>query len=141
MHGARADHPPVRKMVEWVRERFPEAGPPVASETCLYTTTGDHGFVLERHGRIVVECPEAAERCVGQHELAHLHPVVADAAIGRRQERAEAGLDVRAAEALAEQLELERERRDRDVAAAEAGEAAHAVDQRDSGQHILAARR
>jgi sarcosine oxidase len=40
--------------VEWVRERFPEAGPPVASETCLYTTTGDHGFVLERHGRIVV---------------------------------------------------------------------------------------
>lgn len=40
--------------VEWVRERFPEAGPPVASETCLYTTTADHGFVLERHGRIVV---------------------------------------------------------------------------------------
>jgi glycine/D-amino acid oxidase-like deaminating enzyme len=40
--------------VEWVRERFPEAGPPVASETCLYTTTTDHAFVLERHGRIVV---------------------------------------------------------------------------------------
>lgn len=40
--------------VEWVRERFPEAGPPVASETCLYTSTLDHSFVLERHGRIVV---------------------------------------------------------------------------------------
>jgi sarcosine oxidase len=40
--------------VEWVRERFPEAGPPVASETCLYTSTPDQSFVLERHGRIVV---------------------------------------------------------------------------------------
>ncbi|MEP7334696.1 MAG: FAD-dependent oxidoreductase [Actinomycetota bacterium] len=40
--------------VEWVRERFPEAGPPVAVETCLYTSTTDHSFVLERHGRIVV---------------------------------------------------------------------------------------
>lgn len=39
---------------EWVRERFPEAGPPVASETCLYTSTRDRSFVLERHGRIVV---------------------------------------------------------------------------------------
>ena len=40
--------------VEWVRERFPEAGPPVAVETCLYTSTPDRSFVLERHGRIVV---------------------------------------------------------------------------------------
>jgi sarcosine oxidase len=40
--------------VEWVRERFPEAGSPVASETCLYTSTPDQSFVLERHGRIVV---------------------------------------------------------------------------------------
>jgi len=44
----------VETTVEWVRERFPEAGPAVASETCLYTTTPDHSFVLERHGRIVV---------------------------------------------------------------------------------------
>ena len=44
----------VEATVDWVRDRFPEAGPPVASETCLYTTTSDHGFVLERHGRIVV---------------------------------------------------------------------------------------
>jgi sarcosine oxidase len=40
--------------VEWVSERFPEVGPPVASETCLYTSTPDRSFVLERHGRIVV---------------------------------------------------------------------------------------
>ena len=32
----------------------PEASPPLASETCLYTTTPDHSFVLERHGRVVV---------------------------------------------------------------------------------------
>jgi sarcosine oxidase len=44
----------VEATVDWVRERFPEAGPPVASETCLYTSTPDHSFVLERHGRIVV---------------------------------------------------------------------------------------
>jgi sarcosine oxidase len=40
--------------VEWVRERFPEAGAPIASEACLYTSTPDRSFVLERHGRIVV---------------------------------------------------------------------------------------
>ena len=44
----------VRETVEWVRERFPEAGEPVATETCLYTTTPDRSFVLERHGRFVV---------------------------------------------------------------------------------------
>jgi sarcosine oxidase len=40
--------------VDWVRKRFPEAGPPVAFDTCLYTSTPDRSFVLERHGRIVV---------------------------------------------------------------------------------------
>jgi sarcosine oxidase len=41
--------------VEWARRRFPEAAPePVAFDTCLYTTTPDHSFVLERRGRIVV---------------------------------------------------------------------------------------
>ena len=44
----------VEATADWVRERFPEAGPPAASETCLYTTTPDHSFVLERHGRVVV---------------------------------------------------------------------------------------
>jgi sarcosine oxidase len=39
----------------WVAARFPGIEPtPVAAETCLYTTTGDESFVLERRGRIVV---------------------------------------------------------------------------------------
>jgi sarcosine oxidase len=45
----------VEATVEWVRGRFPEASPePVAFDTCLYTSTADHSFVLERRGRIVV---------------------------------------------------------------------------------------
>lgn len=58
---ADADEPgePDAELVEetaaWVRERFPEADPePVGAETCLYTSTADERFVLERHGRIVV---------------------------------------------------------------------------------------
>lgn len=39
----------------WVARRFPFADPkPVAAETCIYTTTSDDRFVLERHGRVVV---------------------------------------------------------------------------------------
>lgn len=38
----------------WAAERFPGAAEPHAVETCLYTTTPDERFVLERHGRIVV---------------------------------------------------------------------------------------
>lgn len=39
----------------WVAERFPAADPePVALDTCLYTSTDDERFVLERRGRIVV---------------------------------------------------------------------------------------
>jgi sarcosine oxidase len=39
----------------WVARRFPRADPePAALETCLYTTTPDESFVLERHGRVVV---------------------------------------------------------------------------------------
>jgi sarcosine oxidase len=39
----------------WVGERFPGIdATPVAAETCLYTTTDDESFVLERRGRIVV---------------------------------------------------------------------------------------
>ncbi len=45
----------VRWATGWVAERYPEVGPtPVATETCLYTNTADEGFVLERHGRVVV---------------------------------------------------------------------------------------
>ena len=40
---------------EWVSQRFPGATPhPLESETCIYTNTVDHGFVVERHGRVVV---------------------------------------------------------------------------------------
>jgi sarcosine oxidase len=39
----------------WVAERFPDAGSaPAHAETCLYTTTKDERFILERHGAIVV---------------------------------------------------------------------------------------
>jgi sarcosine oxidase len=53
-HDGDPDPALVDATVEWVRRRFPEAGPPVASDTCLYTSTPDRSFVLERHGRIVV---------------------------------------------------------------------------------------
>jgi sarcosine oxidase len=41
----------------WVERRFAEATPLGRAETCLYTTTEDEGFVLERHGRVVVGSP------------------------------------------------------------------------------------
>lgn len=45
----------VEAVAAWVAERFPAAQRrPVAAETCLYTSTADERFVLERHGRIVV---------------------------------------------------------------------------------------
>ena len=37
------------------KRRFPDVDPePVEAQTCLYTTTADEHFVLERRGRIVV---------------------------------------------------------------------------------------
>src|SRR4051812_11586365 len=45
----------VERIAAWVRERFPDVDPdPVEAQTCLYTTTADEHFVLERHGRVVV---------------------------------------------------------------------------------------
>jgi monomeric sarcosine oxidase len=45
----------VARISAWVRERFPEVDPePVAAQSCLYTTTADEHFVLERRGRVVV---------------------------------------------------------------------------------------
>lgn len=42
----------------WVQRRFPNAAPtPRLVETCLYTNTDDHHFVLERHGPVVVGSP------------------------------------------------------------------------------------
>jgi sarcosine oxidase len=45
----------VERVADWVAERMPEVDPtPVDAQTCLYTTTEDEGFVLERRGRIVI---------------------------------------------------------------------------------------
>lgn len=45
----------VEQIAAWVGERFPGVDPtPAAAESCLYTTTEDESFVLERRGRVVV---------------------------------------------------------------------------------------
>jgi sarcosine oxidase len=45
----------VERIAAWVRERFPDVDPNhVEAQTCLYTTTADERFVLERRGRVVV---------------------------------------------------------------------------------------
>ena len=45
----------VARIAEWVREHYPDADPePVAAETCMYTTTPDEHFILERRGRVVI---------------------------------------------------------------------------------------
>jgi sarcosine oxidase len=50
-----ADPVLVDRISGWVRERFPDIDPnPVATESCLYTSTEDELFVLERRGRLVV---------------------------------------------------------------------------------------
>jgi len=53
------DAPPdpaiVDRISAWVCERFPEVNPePVGAQTCLYTTTPDEQFILERRGRVVI---------------------------------------------------------------------------------------
>jgi sarcosine oxidase len=45
----------LERVSAWVRERFPAVDPePVGAETCLYTSTADGSFILERRGRLVV---------------------------------------------------------------------------------------
>lgn len=45
----------VEAVTRWVADRFPEAHhAPHHAETCLYTSTDDERFVLERHGPVVV---------------------------------------------------------------------------------------
>ena len=42
----------------WVGRTYRDVDPkPLGAETCVYTTTADESFVLERHGRIVVGSP------------------------------------------------------------------------------------
>jgi sarcosine oxidase len=49
------DETRVAWLAGWVADRLPFADPePVAVQTCLYTSTEDERFLLERHGRIVV---------------------------------------------------------------------------------------
>jgi sarcosine oxidase len=48
----------VARITDWARETYRLAEPdPAAAETCLYTTTPDEAFVLERRGRVVVGSP------------------------------------------------------------------------------------
>ena len=48
----------VERITEWTNETYRLAEPePVALDTCMYTTTADDSFVLERRGRIVVGSP------------------------------------------------------------------------------------
>lgn len=50
-----ADPEIVARVAEWVGERFPGVDPtPVGAESCLYTSTADESFVLERRGRVVI---------------------------------------------------------------------------------------
>ncbi|MGZ4353202.1 MAG: FAD-dependent oxidoreductase [Gaiellaceae bacterium] len=45
----------VARISAWANEVFRLADPePVAADTCIYTTTADESFVLERRGRVVV---------------------------------------------------------------------------------------
>ena len=48
----------IEQIANWARETYRLAEPePVAAETCLYTTTPDEAFVLERRGRLVIGSP------------------------------------------------------------------------------------
>ena len=48
----------IEQIAGWARETYRLAEPdPVVAETCLYTTTPDETFILERRGRLVVGSP------------------------------------------------------------------------------------
>jgi sarcosine oxidase len=48
----------VEQITSWTREAYRLAEPdPIAAETCLYTTTPDETFILERRGRLVIGSP------------------------------------------------------------------------------------
>ena len=48
----------VERVAEWVARTYPDADPdPVGAETCMYTTTPDEHFILERRGKIVIGSP------------------------------------------------------------------------------------
>jgi sarcosine oxidase len=48
----------IDRITSWANETYRLAQPDaVAAETCMYTTTPDETFVLERRGRVVVGSP------------------------------------------------------------------------------------
>ncbi|TML55019.1 MAG: FAD-dependent oxidoreductase [Actinobacteria bacterium] len=48
----------VERIAAWANETYLLADPePVAAETCMYTTTADESFILERRGRLVIGSP------------------------------------------------------------------------------------
>ena len=48
----------VERIAEWVARTYPDAdSEPVAAETCMYTSTVDEHFILERRGRVVIGSP------------------------------------------------------------------------------------
>lgn len=48
----------IEQIASWTHETYRLAElDPVAAETCLYTTTPDETFILERHGRLVIGSP------------------------------------------------------------------------------------
>jgi sarcosine oxidase len=49
------DEDSVAYVAEWIRARLPDVDPePIGAETCLYTSTLDGSFILERRGRTVI---------------------------------------------------------------------------------------
>ena len=51
----RPDPAVIERVAEWVARVYPDAEPdPVATETCMYTTTPDEHFILERRGKVVI---------------------------------------------------------------------------------------
>lgn len=53
--GGGPDHSVLEAIVSWARERYELADPaPALVETCLYTSTEDERFLVERRGRVVV---------------------------------------------------------------------------------------
>ena len=45
----------VERVAEWIARTYPDADPdPVGAETCMYTTTPDERFILERRDKVVI---------------------------------------------------------------------------------------
>lgn len=57
-HRPPVDPAGIRCLEDYVANWFPGATPvAVATDSCLYTSTPDQEFVIERHGRVIVCSP------------------------------------------------------------------------------------